>query len=500
MIKKIDLRYCLMAFMFLFALTTVGAKTRIMLISDPHVMGPGVLVKKGTAWEDAVYYDRKLTEYSAEIFDELIAIALREKPDLFLITGDLTKDGELVSHQYVAEKLQLLKQAGIKPFVIPGNHDRGTEESMEFDGNNTYDVKVADAKQFAEFYRDFGYGPDAERDENSLSWISEPLPGLVLIGIDTGNDGTPLNGCIKGVTLEWLYNRAMQATRQGKQVIVMMHHSPFPHVVNVEKFNATYAVRLALPMAEGPYYYLDHSYVVDRLAMAGVSVVLSGHVHATDIAKDANGTLTNTVHDISTASCVSYPNPYRMLTISDDKATMRIQTFYLKELPGRDNFQTLSKERMKSGLSHLIWDYTRNEEYCDLFSEIIMFHVMGNEPESSKMKEYMDMYEDRSPEMMTDPQLLENLVAYEVTFVELRNLVYSMLEDKNHYGNPDKEGVMDDLNTTIPMNNQGWTAIQTVHQEPNTDSGQWFTLQGVRIPKPAQKGAYIHDRRLVIKR
>ena len=183
-----------MAFALLFALTTVGAKTRIMVISDPHVMGPGVLVKKGSAWEDAVYYDRKLTEYSAEIFDELIAIALREKPELFLITGDLTKDGELVSHQYVAEQLQLLKQAGIKPLVIPGNHDLGTEESMEFDGNNSYDIKVADAKQFAEFYRDFGYGDDVERDENSLSWICEPLPGLVLIGIDTGNDGTPLNG------------------------------------------------------------------------------------------------------------------------------------------------------------------------------------------------------------------------------------------------------------------------------------------------------------------
>ena len=78
-------------------------------------------------------------------------------------------------------------------------------------------------------------------------------------------------------------------------------------------------------------------------------------------------------------------------------------------------------------------------------------------------------------------------------------MVYSMLEDKNHYGNPDKEGVMDDLNTTIPMNNEGWTAIRAVPQETSEDD-QWYTLQGVRIPKPAQKGAYIHDRRLIIKR
>ena len=484
-----------MAFALLFALTTVGAKTRIMVISDPHVMGPGVLVKKGSAWEDAVYYDRKLTEYSAEIFDELIAIALREKPELFLVTGDLTKDGELVSHQYVAEQLQLLKQASIKPLVIPGNHDLGTEESMEFDGNNSYDIKVADAKQFAEFYRDFGYGDDVERDENSLSWICEALPGLVLIGIDTGNDGTPLNGCIKGVTLEWLYNRALEATSQGKQVIVMMHHSPFPHVINVEKFNATYALRLAMPIEGDSYHYMDHSYVVDRLAMAGVSVVLSGHVHVSDIAKDANGTLTNTIHDISTASCVSYPNPYRMLTISDDKATMRIQTFYLTELPGRNNFKALSEERMKSGLSHLVWDYTYNDEYCDLFSDIIMFHVMGNEPENPKQKEYMDMYEDRLPEMMTDSLLIENLVTYEVTFAELRNMVYSMLEDKNHYGNPDKEGVMDDLNTTIPMNNQGWTGIEEVWSQKSEDRSQWFTLQGMRIAKPERKGVYIHKDR-----
>jgi DNA repair exonuclease SbcCD nuclease subunit len=153
--------------MILFLLTSVVAKTRIMLISDPHVMGPGLLIKKGDAWEDAIYYDRKLTEYTRDIYDEMIAVALREKPDLFLISGDLTKDGEMVSHEYVAEKLQLLNQAGIKPFVIPGNHDLGTDEACYYDGGYCDNVlDVADANSFAELYRDFGYGDDVERDEH----------------------------------------------------------------------------------------------------------------------------------------------------------------------------------------------------------------------------------------------------------------------------------------------------------------------------------------------
>ena len=98
-------RRVLLTLAFLLTLAPVSAKVRIMLISDPHVMAPELLISKGEAWDNAIYYDRKLNDYSQAIYDEAIAIALREKPDLFLISGDLTKDGELLSHQYVVKKL-----------------------------------------------------------------------------------------------------------------------------------------------------------------------------------------------------------------------------------------------------------------------------------------------------------------------------------------------------------------------------------------------------------
>ena len=48
----------------------------------------------------------------------------KDKPDLVLISGDLTKDGEKLGHQNMAEKLQTIEdETDAEIFVINGNHD-----------------------------------------------------------------------------------------------------------------------------------------------------------------------------------------------------------------------------------------------------------------------------------------------------------------------------------------------------------------------------------------
>lgn len=491
--KVRTMRRWLMAVMLFLVLVPTSAKVRIMLISDPHVMGPGLLIKEGSAWDNTIYYDRKLNDYSRAIFDELIAIALQEKPDLFLITGDLTKDGELLSHEHVASKLQLLKEAGIQPFVIPGNHDLGTNNALYFDGDHSYKAETIDAQQFAEIYKDFGYGDDVAREPTSLTWCYEPVDGLVLIGIDTGQDGTLLNGVISETTLDWVCERAATATKAGKQIIVMMHHALFPHVTNADKLSSTYVVKYGVKINEGAYVYHSYSWVRDRLSEAGVGVVLSGHVHVSDIAKDAYDNLTRTVHDISTASCAAHPNPYRLLTLNDDRATMGIQTRYVTELPGVDDFPAMAEQRMTQGLVDLVSMSTYNSEVSNLFTEIFKVHVAGNEAENPRQQEFLQMYEDYLPQLQKDVMVKAYLIIYNVTFDDLTCMVHSMLEDKSNYGDADRESLDDDLNTTIPVSGDGWTGMEPVarKQEP-ADRSQWFTLQGVRIAKPEQKGIYIH--------
>ena len=485
------IRRGLLVLLFLLTLAPVGAKTRIMLISDPHVMGPGLLISEGEAWENANYYDRKLNDYSRAIYDEVIAIALREKPDLFLISGDLTKDGEWLSHQYVAAKLQELKAAGIPAFVIPGNHDMGTAEALYYDGEDAYRADTINARQFAELYSDFGYGDAFERDPTTLSWCCEPIDGLVLIGIDTGHDADPLNGVIPGATIEWVCERARTATDVGKQVLVMMHHTLFPHVTNADKFSSTYVVKLGSPNSSGGYSYYSYSNVRDYLVNAGVAVVLSGHVHASDIAKDANYDLSRTVHDICTASCAAYPNPYRLLTLNDDKATMRIETRYISELPGVDDFADLAEKRMTQGLVNLVNTITHNQDASELFADIFKVHVAGNEPENPRQQEFMTKYEEKLPVMEENAMINNYLTAYGVSFDQLTQMVHSMLEDKSNYGDPNRESLDDDLNTTIPIRGEGWTGI-TPPNLPKGEVNGLYTLQGVKIAKPGRKGIYIH--------
>ena len=518
MLNKVRaIRRVLLTLALFLTLAPVRAKVRIMLISDPHVLAPGLIINKGEALDYTNRLDRKLNDYSSAIFDEVIAVALKEKPDLFLISGDLTKDGELLSHQYVVEKLYELKEAGVKAFVVPGNHDIGTNNAYSYDGDQIHAAETITTSQFAEMYKDFGYGDDIEQEPTTLTWCCEPFDGLVLIGIDTGHEGSPLNGVISHETYEWVQQRALAATEAGKQVVLMMHHSLFPHVTYAEKVSSTYAVKLGMPIGDGNYVYYSYSTLRNHLADAGVGVVLTGHVHASDIAKDGNKDLTRTIHDICTGTCAAYPCPYRLLTLNDD-GTMSIRTHYITELPGVEDLQALAKERMLSSLKNLAFLYTLNAEAAEILAELFVLHVCGDEPENPRTQELLDAYEKHLPELMADEQVNNYLNVYGVTFDEMNAMVYGLLEDKNNYGDPERESMAEDLNTTIPVSGDGWTAIRGVkvgdrRQETGVRSQEsgvrrqeagersqegWYTLQGVKVSKPSHKGLYIHNGKLIL--
>jgi 3',5'-cyclic AMP phosphodiesterase CpdA len=97
-------------------------------------MAPGLLVNDGKAWQNYLAGSRKMVDKSAEIFDALVDTVLKERPDAVLIPGDLTKDGALLSHEYVVSRLDTLLKAGIPAFVIPGNHDLGTSGAVYYEG------------------------------------------------------------------------------------------------------------------------------------------------------------------------------------------------------------------------------------------------------------------------------------------------------------------------------------------------------------------------------
>lgn len=331
----------------------------IFLMSDIHVMAPELLVSKGTAFENYLKSDPKLLEESGEVLESLVDEILTRRPDLVLIPGDLTKDGEMVSHKLVVSSLKRINAAGIPVVVVPGNHDIDNPEGVYFQGDNTSPAERTSPEQFAQLYHDFGYGRvETVRDPASLSYVCEPLEGLVLICLDSNLyeenlfvekgdsiDHNQTAGRIREATLSWMWEQADAAHAQGKQVIVMQHHNA------VEHFDGQ-----SLIMA--PYVVKDYKNVAESMIEHGIHLVITGHQHMQDIAqyRSYKESAVDSLIDITSSSTVAYPNAWRMLKVNLDFTKWRVSTGYIKSLSSVSDVQQTCKQRLSDNVvGGLIW-------------------------------------------------------------------------------------------------------------------------------------------------
>ena len=421
-------KICMMALALMMAMAT-WAQTNIVVLSDTHVMGPGLLVNDGAAWQKELANDRKLFDYSQEVFDVLIETMLSEKPDMVLITGDLTKDGELLSHQYVAGQLNRLREAGIKTFVIPGNHDFGSKHALIFDGDQSSKAEVVSREQFTELYRNHGYGAESLRDETSLSYCCEPVEGLLLIGLDSGTDGR-----LEESTLQWACQQAAQAQQQGKYVLAMMHHALLPH------FNAEDQL---LPSS----VVQNYETVRNRLADAGVQVVLTGHIHISDIAKDYNADLTRSIYDISTGSVISYPCDYRHLSLSEDRAQLSVSTNRITTLPDHPVYGTTAKERLHQSLSQFVKRSIKNDMIANVAANALLIHAEGNENESEEASNIMGTLQ--LAKMFVSSSMKAKMAEHGLSWDLLESIVTSIMTDTTNLGIEGRQDQTNDLTLTI---------------------------------------------------
>ena len=397
-----------------------NAKTTIAVVSDIHVMDPSLLpeeAKAQNAWTTYYATQRKMLEQSAGLFNQFVTEMLTKKPDIVLITGDLTKDGEQASHNYVKAGLKKLTGAGIKVFVIPGNHDFGTEGSpkqYKADGT-TEPAPVLASNYFAGFYEGYGYGDEAsEYDENSLSYVAEPVEGLVLLAIDSHSASIPEE------TLTWLCTKATEAHAAGKQVIAMMHHPLFPHITGADLFISTYTVN-------------DYINVRNALINAGVNVILTGHFHTSDIAKDWNNDESKAIYDINTGSLISYPCDYRILTLEDGMRTLNVKTESIEVDGSKDWLEgrmAAAAEKKVDLPSYL------KPTAAGLAAKAFIIHAEGDEHNSTSMTKTA-IYSG----LNLSSQLSDK---YGPTF-------HSMLDDLSNYGDTDKENQTDDRTLTIDL-------------------------------------------------
>jgi 3',5'-cyclic AMP phosphodiesterase CpdA len=338
---------------------------RILVIGDPHVMDPSLIEStESSAYQLMIEGSRKLLAESADIFKAYIDTIKILKPDLVIIPGDMTNDGEWVSHQLVVSYLQQLADAGIPTLVIPGNHDMENPSARVYTATGSVPVETITPEQFAQIYRNFGYGPQVDREPTSLTYSCEPLEGIVFIGIDdcriksrgisSWNDYE--YGRITPATLEWVLERLDRAVEEKKAVIVAVHHQLLCHYDGQETLMPSAATE-------------NGEQIARLLADHGARVVLTGHMHIPGISRLQGTESGDFITEITSSSTVSYPSQYRMLYVSDDRKVMQVDTRYLHTTPQISQLQEKARQKVDATLDASIASLTGS--YISTFNQML---------------------------------------------------------------------------------------------------------------------------------
>ena len=336
---------------------------RIAVMSDLHYLSPDMIADTED-FEHAFNSDRKLLKESSSVLREMLERVRADKPDILLVSGDLTKDGEQECHAALAKQLQQLQQdiPGLKIYVINGNHDIRNYNAKNF---NTPDGKAVPAtrthpEDFKRIY-DFVYSdptviatftPAAGNEAGSLSYVARPVEGLTIIAMDTcryskentsnGTDEHETSGAISADLEKWVIEQTAAAKARGDLVIGLEHHGLVPHF-DVEP--------TILPM------YLVNGYerIAQEYADAGMSAVFTGHMHAVDIAAMTTKA-GNTFYDIETGSALTYPCPIRFVDLR--RSTVGGETNTYMSVSTKTHIGPINYTDPATGVAYVIDDLT----------------------------------------------------------------------------------------------------------------------------------------------
>jgi len=380
-----------------------GSRTlKIAVLSDLHYMDPSLLKKDGSAFQMYLMQDPKLLAESGAILQQILHKLVNEKPDLVLISGDLTKDGELVSHKSLLKQLQILGLNHIKVLVVPGNHDINNPDAKLFNGDNATSVATITSDNFKSLYADYGYKSAISRDPNSLSYVSEPFKDLRILAIDANEyyNNTPIYcvvaGKIKDATMEWAKKQLADAKAKGKTVIGMMHHGIVEHFMGES--------------AIFPDYLVDNwGENADKLMQAGLKVIFTGHFHANDATQRTTGNLS--LVDIETGSPVIYDSPLRIVNLVNDKLYINTEHIERISYPGLNGIsfheyeKTFSLKGFEFQAKYMLMNppYNVPEEVATqiapVFANGMLAHFAGDETISAEAATQIQAISEISPDL-----------------------------------------------------------------------------------------------------
>lgn len=281
-----------------------GSEIDVMIATDLHYLANDYHDDGKQSQQLYELRDGKMVKYINEITQTFIDTALQEEPDVVLLTGDLSFNGEEASHKEMAAMLQKLVDAGIQVLVMPGNHDIRNPYALSYQGDDVYHENTVEADDFVKIYQQCGYQNASSRDKNSLSYLYKVSEDVWFLLIDTNgyeyNTGFGLNnvGKIKSGSMDWIRECFKEAEKEQARIYTVTHHS----------------------LLENEYLHTDDYRIQngkelrELMADYGTKVHFSGHIHTQSIISQQ--VKESEIYEIATESLAVAENLYGKVKIT----------------------------------------------------------------------------------------------------------------------------------------------------------------------------------------
>lgn len=288
------------------------AKIKLAVLADLHYYDPA-LGTTGRAYELRSGGDQKCLAESGAVIDTAFDLLAKSDCDAVLIAGDVTNDGEQVSHEGFLPRLRKLEES--KPvYLITSTHDWCTDGNpRRYAGERVYhDVKAYDAKTLDAAYRDFGHAACIAEFETSRGFHSrvyQLADDLRLIAVNDDADHPTGKSGYSPAHLDWMCEQIRAAKAAGCGVIAMEHHLLLYGISGLinrgQSIGDNYAVAAAL-------------------ADAGLRLMFVGHSHMqrTTTFVSPKG---NRITQVNVGALCGYPAPINYLTVENGRAALRVE-------------------------------------------------------------------------------------------------------------------------------------------------------------------------------
>ena len=324
---------------------------KLTFIADTHHYSK-TLGTTGRQYELRSGSDQKCLAETGNIIDSAFKKIADSDTDCVLIAGDVSNDGEMVSHTEFREKLYKLKEKK-KVYLITATHDWCNDlNPRRFVENEVFnDVPIMNAKELPEFYRDFGPADALSKFTTHIgtcSYVVQLGDNVRLLALNDDKNEHNHAGFTEEHFL-WIEEQIKKAKEDNCLMIGMEHHLLIPHISPL--------------ITGGGTCVANREYVASRLADAGLKYMFVGHSHIQNTA-DFKSKSGNTITEVNVGSLVGYPAPMVNVTVNDDM-TLSYEVEHLDKFM-LDGKETDAQEYLKNhalAIIHRLLEAPDKEEF-----------------------------------------------------------------------------------------------------------------------------------------